>query len=175
LGVFAAQLAFLVLRATQKDVQTSASLAGDLLRLAGAIGAAVLSFLDHRHSLRPSTLLSLYLSTIVLLDIGRVRTLWQMRTGAGPSTALSATLAFATVSLLIESIERHRGIVNEKSEYAPEQLSGFWNRTSFAWLVATFRAGHSKIISLDDLPILDTNLRSRVVGAQLEATWAKCN
>ncbi|KAK9416311.1 putative ABC transporter [Seiridium unicorne] len=61
----------------------------------------------------------------------------------------------------------------EKRLGAPEEYSGFWTRTAFSWLVSTFRAGYSKIISLDDLPKLDTRLKSHLLREKLVRTWGK--
>lgn len=57
---------------------------------------------------------------------------------------------------------------------APEQYSGFWSRTCFAWLATTFRNGHDKIISLSDLPPLDDGLSSDLTCRKMVSTWAKC-
>lgn len=62
----------------------------------------------------------------------------------------------------------------DQKNVAPEQHSGFWSRTSFAWLASTFREGHTKVISLDDLPPLDTGLSSDKMCQKLTATWGKC-
>ncbi|KAF7554083.1 hypothetical protein G7Z17_g3181 [Cylindrodendrum hubeiense] len=87
---------------------------------------------------------------------------------------MTMTLILTVLALLIESTEKRSSVPEEKRFGAPEEYSGFWTRTAFAWLVATFRAGYSKVLVQDDLPILDTRLRSNVSRESLVQAWAKC-
>lgn len=174
-GLLTTQVALLILRSQKTIVQTNASLAADTLAIVGIAGVAWLSYIDHQRSLRPSTLLSLYLSVLVVLDIARVRTLWLIGSVAnGEAAVMTGTLILTVAALQLESTEKRSSVTEEKRFCAPEEYSGFWNRTAFAWLVATFRAGYSKVIVLDDLPILDTRLQSHVLRENLVSTWAKC-
>jgi hypothetical protein len=173
-GIFTTQAILLGLRLHKTVVQTSASLAADALTIVGIGGAAWLSYMDHQRSRRPSTLLSLYFSVILILNIARVRTLWLVRTADAEAATMSVAFLLTAVALLLESNEKRSSMMEEKRFGAPEEYSGFWTRTSFAWLVATFRAGYSKVIVLDDLPDLDTRLRSNMLRESLVSTWAKC-
>jgi hypothetical protein len=87
---------------------------------------------------------------------------------------MTTILILTTVALFLESTEKRSSVAEEKGFGAPEEYSGFWARTAFAWLVATFRAGYSKVIVQDDLPILDRRLQSNVLHESLVSTWAKC-
>lgn len=173
-GILTAQVILLILRTQKAAVQTSASLAADALAIVGIAGVAWLSYVDHQRSLRPSTLLSLYLSALVILDIPRVRTLWLIQGANGEAAAMTVSLVLTAVSLLVESTEKRSSVAEEKRLGAPEEYSGFWTRTVFAWLVATFRAGYSKVLVQDDLPVLDTRLQSNALRENLVSTWAKC-
>lgn len=168
------QIAFLAVRLQDAAFQTRASLTADVLSIVGTAGAAWLSYLDHQRSLRPSTLLGLYLSVVVVLNIARVRTLWLIGSGNREPAVMTVTLALTVVALFVESAEKKTSLSPDKRSGAPEQYSSFWTRTSFAWLVATFRAGYSKIIMLHDLPTLDTQLEAHVLREKLVATWARC-
>lgn len=87
---------------------------------------------------------------------------------------MTVTLILTAVALLLESTEKRSSVAEEKRFGAPEEYSGFWTRTTFAWLAATFRAGYSKVLVQDDLPILDTRLQSNVLRQNLVSSWAKC-
>ncbi|KAI0886932.1 ABC transporter [Annulohypoxylon maeteangense] len=201
-GLLAAQLAFLALRIRHPAFATNASLASDILSAVATVAALVLSFADHTRALRPSTLLGLYLSVLVVLGIPRTRTFWLLlhpsSANEDRSVPAVATLVFAltSVALLLESIEKKidiaissapsqarsddEGAKDEDSPVkaktlAPEQRSGIWTRTGFTWLAATFRAGYTRIITLNDLPPLDTGLESGQLGKTLEATWTRYN
>ena len=80
-------------------------------------------------------------------------------------------LALTAVALMVEPIERSSKTLSDKSQYSPEQYSSFWNRAIWAWLAATFRVGYAKVISVDDLPHLDTKLESHQVHHELLVTW----
>lgn len=86
-----------------------------------------------------------------------------------------AAFAFTVAALLLESIEGKILLMDSGEwEKTPEEHSGFWNRTTFTWLAATFRIGYAKVISVADLPGLDPKLESRTLHARLASTWAKC-
>jgi hypothetical protein len=172
--LFVAQVTLLILRCQNESFKTSVSLAADALSVVGIAGGVWLSFLDHQRSYRPSTLLSLYLSVLVILDIAKVRTLWLMNHGTGAPVAMTAILIFAIIALLAESVEKKKSIREEKLRGAPEEYSGLWVRTAYAWLIATFRTGYSKVISLHDLPKLDRGLESHLLHEKLVTTWDKC-
>ncbi|KAH7359713.1 multidrug resistance-associated protein [Pyrenochaeta sp. MPI-SDFR-AT-0127] len=172
-AIFVTQVVFLALRSQNTTVQTNASLATDILAIAGIAGVGWLSYMGHQRSLRPSTLISLYLSALVILSLPRIRTLWLIRSTKGAAAAMTVTLVLTAVALLLESIEKKSSVVEEKRFGAPEEYSGFWTRTAFVWLAATFRAGYTKVLVPDDLPILDTRLQSDVLRQNLMSTWAK--
>ncbi|ETS75107.1 hypothetical protein PFICI_13591 [Pestalotiopsis fici W106-1] len=173
--IFTTQVSFLALRTQNNVVQTRASVAADVLSIIATAGVAWLSYIDHQRSLRPSTLLSLYLSVVIILNIARVRTLWLV--GIIPAEAANLTLTFALTmaTFLLESTEKKSTIITEERRYgAPEEYSGFWTRTAFAWLAATFRAGYSKVIVQEDLPKIDTRLQGHILHEKLVSTYAKC-
>ncbi|KAI1328223.1 ABC transporter [Xylariaceae sp. FL0255] len=172
-GVFAAYLALLILRSQHAVVRTSASWAADVLGLFGIAGGAWLSYVDHQRSLRHSTLLSLYLSVLAILDLARVRTLWLVGGAAAEAAAMTVALALIVIILVIETPRKQTHVKHERRPHAPEEYCGFWIRTTFAWLAATFRAGYAKVMNLDDLPNLDTKLQSHVLLENLTKVWKK--
>ncbi|KAI0160936.1 ABC transporter [Hypoxylon sp. FL1284] len=194
----AAQLAFLALRARNPAFSVNFTLAADVLGVIATVAAMGLSFTDHTRRLRPSTLLGLYLSALLVLGTARTRTFWLLLPPGSDDRSVPAvaTLVFALTctALFLESIEKkldvtessdaaygrssHEGNNIEDSSLkgrslAPEQMSGIWARTSFTWLTATFRAGYNRIIMLNDLPPLDTGLESQLMAKSLAATWDK--
>ncbi|KAK2036628.1 ABC transporter [Colletotrichum somersetense] len=175
--LLAFQLAYLALRCQTSPFQTSASIAADVLTIVATLIVLLLSFLNHQRSHRPSTLISLYLSTFILLGIARVQTTWLLSLG-GPLPAIATVvLVFTLVVLVLESIEvkkRTAASDTPNSKHpTPEQSSGFWSKTCFLWLAKTFYLGYSKLISLDDLPGLDSNMKSCVLHRNLVVAWNK--
>ncbi|KAK7997810.1 hypothetical protein PG989_005850 [Apiospora arundinis] len=177
-ALLAFQLAYLALRTRTPSFQTCASVAADVLTFVATLVVLLLSVLGHQRSHRPSTLLSLYLSAAVLLGIARVRTTWLLASG-GPLPAIITTLFILTVVVFVqESVQvkkrpRLSGTLNAQNK-SMEERSGFWARTCFVWLAQTFHRGHSKIISLNDLPRLDSRLESRSLHKRLAVAWDAC-
>lgn len=152
-------------------VKTSASIAADVLSFIATGSVLVTSIVDHQRALRSSSLISLYLSTYGVLGIARARTLWLISPGTSISTIMIAVVALNAMVLMVDSIKRSSKKLSDKSQYSPEQYSGFWNRAIWAWLAATFRVGYTKTISVDDLPPLDSKLESHKVHHELLVTW----
>lgn len=102
-----------------------------------------------------------------------------MESSAAEPAVFTTMMVFTIVAFILESVERKSSLKasqhsDMRKEYAPEQYSGLWVRTSFAWLLVTLRLGYSKFISVNDLPLLDTQLRSSVLRQKLTSTWATC-
>ncbi|KAL4994768.1 P-loop containing nucleoside triphosphate hydrolase protein [Aspergillus recurvatus] len=129
--------------------------------------------MHHSHSIRPSTLLALFLSARSLLTVARVRTLWLIGSAANEAIVLTLGLVFTICSMVLESLGKEASVVSTTLKPAtPEPFSGFWKQASFAWLAGTFHQGYSKVFSIADLPDLDPQLSSRDVGQKLQEAWA---
>lgn len=153
-------------------MKTPASLAGDVLNLAATGMLITLQFIHYPRSLRPSSVVSLYFSAYVLLAIARARTLWTISPASNAAVTIIATLSLTFLALLVETTASTQKVVNEKVD-SPEQYSGIWARTIFAWLAATFKAGYATVISVDDLPALGPKLTSRHLHQKLLLIWTK--
>jgi ATP-binding cassette subfamily C (CFTR/MRP) protein 1 len=173
-GLLVAQLVLLILRSQKIAAHTSASLAADTLAVLGTSITAWLTCVVHQRSLRSSTLLILYLSAIAILNIPRVRTLWLIQDASGEAATMTTISILTATVLVLESVQKKSSILEEKRFGSPEEYCGLWNRTAFTWLTATFRTGYSKLISQDDLPCLDTRLRSNLLCQELVNTWRTC-
>lgn len=170
------QVVFLALRSVNPIVQTKASLAADVLGVIGAIGAGLLSWFDHQRSIRPSTLLAVYLLIAALLDIARLRTLLTIPGAVGSASVFSLVLGLTVVALVLESVKKDQSLRSpqEYSGVGLEPFSGLWTRIGYVWLLGTVRQGYRRILSVDDLPGIEPQLRSHVLHFQLEKEWAAC-
>lgn len=87
------QLAVLIIFATgPPGVVHSLSTAGAALVLAASLFALPLSYAEHSHAHKPSTLLGIYLLLTLLFDVAQARTAWLSIT-TPRQTALSRLLA----------------------------------------------------------------------------------
>lgn len=178
--IFGLQLAFLILRAQSSHLQTHASVAADGLSLAATFGAIGLSIVNSQRSYRPSTLLSLYVATTLILGIVRVRTLWLISPTASAPGLMTAIVGVNFIYIVRDTAENRSHMASHqkgltaspKQQYAPEQFAGLWKRTAFSWLLVVLRMGSSKILTIEDLPSLDTKLRSSVLRKQFISSWS---
>ncbi|KAL2867379.1 P-loop containing nucleoside triphosphate hydrolase protein [Aspergillus lucknowensis] len=175
LALWACSIGFLVERRLgSPTIRNNASLAADVLEVVAVAGAGGLSYMHHCHSIRPSTLLALFLSARSLLTIARVRTLWLIGRATSEAIFLTLGLVFTICSLVLESLGKEAALISTALKPAtPEPFSGFWKQASFAWLAGTFHRGYSKVFSVADLPGLDPQLSSRDVGEKLQEAWAR--
>ncbi|KAJ5580032.1 uncharacterized protein N7459_006017 [Penicillium hispanicum] len=171
MAILVAQLAYLILRITNEAFSTSASLATDTLSVVATGAAVPLSFFNHQRALRPSTLLSLYLSTCSLFGIARVHTAWLKAPYSLDAGVMTSLFVLTTTALLLESTCQRVKSNTTPNHKSREEYSGFWNRTAFVWLLDIFQTGYRKVIVLDDLPMLDRKLESRVSHFELLSTW----
>lgn len=145
-----------------------------MIQVVAVAGALVLSFLHHRRSIRPSTILVLFFSALTLLSIARVRTLWLVPGAGDGAISLTFGLVLSIILLVAESMGKSSALVATTAKPAtPEPFSGFWTRATFAWLAGTFRSGYTTILSVDDLPDLDPKLNNNVVAGKLREAWSQ--
>ena len=168
-------IAFVSLRIQNTHLGTHASIASSALGIAATVAAFMLCVTCHYRAFRPSTLISIYLSSLVLTLTARARTVWLL-VGRGPTAVtITAQLSFTAIILCLESIAGPNNAFDVQQEKSTlEERSSFWVRTSFAWLAATFRLGYTKVISASDLPGLDAKLKSHGLHQTLASTWDKC-
>ncbi|KAL4948254.1 P-loop containing nucleoside triphosphate hydrolase protein [Aspergillus filifer] len=174
-ALWVCEISFLVVRRLESpSLRNDASLAADVLGVIAIAGAGGLSYIHHCHSIRPSTLLALFLSARSLLTIARVRTLWLIGSATTEAIVLTLGLAFTICAMILESLGKEASVVSTTTKPAtPEPFSGLWKMASFAWLAGTFHHGYSNVFSVADLPDLDPQLDSRDVAQKLQEAWAR--
>ncbi|WDK08975.1 ABC transporter [Colletotrichum graminicola] len=133
--------------------RTRATIPTAVPSLVASLGVGLLLWLSHERSLRPSFILSTYLSLSVLLDTARDRTL--------------------AVMVLLESTEKRRILVPRHKGYSKEVTSGTFSRSVFFWLTSLFVNGYRNILRLDDLYPLDPKLASGPIYRKLADAWDK--
>lgn len=170
MAIITTQIAFAASRSGNSQLTTSASIASDVLNIIASVVATLLSFASHRSSSRPSTVLVLYLSTQALLLLPRLRTIWLISPNSSTAASITAIYVATITSLVAESAEEKPSQTKENPA-SKEPYLGFWNRTSFAWMLDIFRLGNANIISQSDLPALDDQLQSHLLRDRLLAEW----
>ncbi|OJJ47369.1 hypothetical protein ASPZODRAFT_64884 [Penicilliopsis zonata CBS 506.65] len=172
-ALFVLLVVYAVLRIRTPVLRTPSSLASDILNIIVTAGAVVLSFLEDQRSARPSDLLVIYFSALALLGIPKLRSLW-MISSSGPCRGLWT--AIYTITVLVAFLESTRKVRILRPLYkhvTAEQISGFWSRSVFAWVVPFVQAGYSKILSVGDMPEADENLQGDLTREKLDHAWVR--
>ncbi|KAK2601519.1 hypothetical protein QQS21_004904 [Conoideocrella luteorostrata] len=174
-GLLGTEIASLVTCATLPVDPSAASLAATSLSCVGAMCIVAVINLEHRHSLRSSSLISLYLGLTLLFDIVKSRS-YLLRPGLRVHGGLSAaTAVIKLVLVLLEEIPKKEHIRNPKlkESLSKESASGFWNRSLFIWLNSTFLLGFRNILKVDHLGSLGSEFSSEQLTTRFEPIWQR--
>ncbi|PYI35212.1 P-loop containing nucleoside triphosphate hydrolase protein [Aspergillus indologenus CBS 114.80] len=165
------QLASVVEWARHNLIRTA--LPAIVLSLLDSICITVLTALEHDRSLRPSSLLSIYLLLSTLFDAVQVRTLF-IRHYPSPLPALAAaSVALKLVLLTLEAQSKRKYLKSPFRVTSPESTSGIFARTVFWWLNGLFLRGFRKLLTVEDLFPTDEDLNSSRLGRRIRRAWGK--
>ncbi len=118
-----------------------------------------LSFLEHRRSPRPSSLLTLYLLAAALLNVARARTLWYMPSSNGVVISFTVTVVLMVIALGLELAPKDALIREEVVEKtSPEERRGILERSLLTWIVPVFAYGYRKTFTSAIMPSVDPRL-----------------
>lgn len=140
-----------------------------MLLAIGSVGMSAL--LEHYHASRPLTTVSLFWSSMALLSVARVRTAWLIDPDAHVSAALVAFCVFLGAAMVLQLYCKPQMMTSRAPTASRESQSNFWDRVVFGWLVDTLKTGYNKVLSLEDLPMLDAKLRSERLHRDIQSTW----
>lgn len=121
---------------------------------------SVLSYFEHKRSIRPSTMLIVYLALSLLLDLARVRTLFFIPLYQTIARIFLVTFLTKIFLLVLESTEKRHLLLAKWKTGSPEAASGVINRAMFLWLNAMFFKGFRTILSVKSLPEIDDEILS---------------
>lgn len=172
IALLALQIASLILWTNHRIAQTAVPAAA--LSVTTAVAIIVLSATEHRKSVKPSTLLSIYLLLSIFLDGVQLRTLFIRHYPSSIAGVLTAAFAVKVLLLIAESQSKRPYLRSPYRHYPPESTSGIFNRTLFWWLNGLFLGGFRKLLSLEDLFQPDEALKSAPLKVKIESIWERC-
>lgn len=160
-ALIAVQVAVLAVQA-RLTKKTAASVPSAVVSLIATIFIPLVSHFEHLKSLRPSTLLVLFLSLTCLVEATRIRTYWLSEEVALAAT-LSVALGIRLIALYFEALNK-RGLILAHDEKVPvELLAGPISRTVFYWLNGLMASGYRGVLQPEDFgPIDDRLLTARL-------------
>lgn len=137
-----------------------------------ALELCSLSYMEHRRSVRPSSIISVYLTLTIVFDVVQCRTLWLMDNFRGcVAPVFLATAASKVLVLVLELQGKRKFLIEPWSHLSPESTSGVFNRSLFWWVNSLLLRGFKTILSVDSLYDTDDQLRSARLAEKLSGTW----
>ncbi|KAK1493023.1 hypothetical protein CTAM01_09650 [Colletotrichum tamarilloi] len=167
------QIALITLWSLPTAPKTKTSVAESAIALIEAIAIGVLSYTEHKRSVRPSLLLGGYLVLTITLDTAHARTLW-IRDGLTPiACVFTALLAVKAVMLALEETPKRAYLPDSEKNVAVECTTGVVSRSLFWWLNGLFFQGFRLLIGLEDLGPIDPKFDSTVLLGRLDRVWSR--
>lgn len=169
------QASILVLYAANSSVRAPTTVIAASLVLADAIGLCFLSHAEHVRTVRPSTIINVYLFVTILFDIARTRTLWIDNAPKPIVAVFTATTGIKLAVSVIEALEKRKILLSQYQHQSPEATSGIYSRSFFWWLNTLMRAGYLQNLSDKDLYPIDEEMSSKVVKIRAHNTWSNAD
>jgi ATP-binding cassette subfamily C (CFTR/MRP) protein 1 len=138
------------------------------------VALSALSYAEHVKSIRPSSIISLYLLFTVLFDSVQCRTLRLLAGSKGLPLLLSLSIAVKICILVLEATDKGRLLMPRWRGSPPEALSGILNRGVFWWVNELMGQGWRGLLDIDRLYPTDSALRSGGLLEKLMNAWSKC-
>ncbi|KAB5547143.1 canalicular multispecific organic anion transporter 1 [Coniochaeta sp. 2T2.1] len=152
------QLAVLALQVRLTD-KTRVSIASAAVSLVATVFIPLVSHVEHLKSVRPSSLLVVFLSLTSLFEATRVRTHW-LSENVSLAVALSVALGIRLVALYLEAQSKSGLLLARDEKIADEVLAGPISRTVFHWLNGLMTSGYRKLLGHNDFGPVDDRLLS---------------
>ncbi|KIE00725.1 ABC transporter, partial [Metarhizium majus ARSEF 297] len=171
----ALQVAMLALSTQPKTPTTRLTIPLRAIIIASFIWFVYVSYLEHVRSVRPSTILCLYLGISCLLDMACARTVFFI-----PGYHIVAPIHLASyfvklVLLALETAEKRRLLMLQWRNTSPEATASFYSRVLFVWLNNLFLKGYKTLLTVDTLTPLDQDILDASRPAKLEERWGKAD
>lgn len=174
-GLIGLEIVNVVYWSKSSPYQTDVGIAAAVLSLMSMVFVFLTVYAEHIHCIRPSTLVSIFLSIGILLGAAKTRSYF-LRSGMEEISGISiAMIVFKFALVVLEEASKRALLFNEDGlDIAREALSGFWNRSLFIWLISTLQFGFKNILSIDDLQNLPPGFGAGILFGQFTDIWREC-
>lgn len=152
---------------------STAYLANACLSLAAACVLCPLSFLEHTNSVRPSSLILLYLASSVIGHAIQLSLFGYQQPNPGNLGLELTQICVELVLLVSESKGKGTILKSQYEALSSEELSSIFGRTFFWWINPILQEGHGKILDHADLPNVDSKLSSESLRRKILLSWGQ--
>ncbi|QKX61831.1 uncharacterized protein TRUGW13939_08987 [Talaromyces rugulosus] len=174
IGVYTAlQLAVLLYWAlnAESELRTSAA----VLAFVDGFLLLFLSHAEHARSVRPSTIINVYLLFTLLFDCVVARTLWLADHDSTISGLFTSTVAIKLFVLTSEAWEKRPILLSQYQCLSPEATSGILARSVFWWLNSLMRTGFARSLTDHDLLPIHASLAAQTLLPKARNSFGSSN
>ncbi|KAE9574644.1 ABC transporter [Colletotrichum fructicola] len=147
------------------------SVAAAVLGVLDALALGVLSHTEHVRSIRPSTIICVYLVFSLAFDAVQCRTLWLLPGLQKLAAVFTASLTVKLAMFMLEVQGKRRFLIAALRNLSPETTSGIIGRGFFWWLNGFMTRGFKATLSPAALYDIDDGLRSEELLQRLLQQW----
>ncbi|KAH8700509.1 putative multidrug resistance protein [Talaromyces proteolyticus] len=167
------QLTLIALWSTQSMPAGPVGIAASCLNTVVGVLLCLLSPLEHSRTLRPSSIINVYLLSF-LLDAVALRTLWMSTYSTDIRNSFTAVFTVKGVLVGLEAVEKNRYFITEEDrQLSPYAKSGIYNRSIFWWINALLRLGYRQRLTPQDLHPLDPTMAAEVLHERFRLSWKR--
>ncbi|KAI0147916.1 ABC transporter [Hypoxylon sp. NC0597] len=146
-------------------------IASRALELVAAVALCVLSWLEHRRSIRPSDPIILYLIACLVRDGLELPSTIQWQRDWLMQDPMAAQMVLEVALLAVEDLQKVPIKESSHENVSLEEKSSILGRTFFSWIHPILFEGYRNILLGHDLPSIDTKLRAKPIRAAALSAW----
>jgi ATP-binding cassette subfamily C (CFTR/MRP) protein 1 len=165
------QTVLLTLHALKRSLRNHATITASAPTLLDALWLCLLSHQEHFRSIRPSTIINVYLLLTLPFDVVRARSLWLSGATTPIATVFTIALGIKIMMLITEAIEKRSILLDIYQNSSPETTSGIYSRSFFWWLNKLMTTGYRRVIQDKDLYPIDDEMKSAFLQNQGQQIW----
>ena len=147
------------------------------LSCVSTLGLCWLSVIEHRRSVRPSTLATSYLLASVLCETAWVTAPNVSRCSIGQTSfgLVIGQICVKVVLLTLELKGKEATLYPSHQGLAPEDTAGILRNAAFWWINPILARGAKAMLALEDLPPVKSSLSSDALWESMSRAWLpKC-
>ncbi|KAK1967123.1 hypothetical protein LY78DRAFT_19390 [Colletotrichum sublineola] len=169
------QLVLVVLWATRRDAGRlrTVSVAASCASFAATLMFGGLSYIEHAKSLKPSSVLNIYIFLSLVLDGVILRTVWLSHLSVAVRAVFSASFVLKAAIMILEAQGKTRHLASGRRPCSPEETSGIYSRGLFWWLTPLLLTGFRRLLEPLDLFVLDESMSAAVLNERFWLHWKR--
>ncbi|KAH8665276.1 putative ABC multidrug transporter [Tricladium varicosporioides] len=148
-------LALLGFWARPATPKTRLTLATAVITATMSLISIALSYLEHFRTIRPSSIIILFLLFTTLFDAARTRTLWNITENRTVATLMSGSVGLRILLLGLEGLGKQSSLKHVYKDASAESTTGIMGQSLFWWLNPLLRRGYKELLATKDLMTLD--------------------